>query len=82
MSDWKEEKIGTETYLSKSFVFKDFSEAFAFLTYVALVAEKMEHHPHIYNVYNRVDLRLTSHEAGYSLTEKDWIFAKKIDELL
>ena len=61
--------------------FKDFSEAFAFLTRVALHAEKVDHHPEFTSVWNRVDFRLTSHDAG-GVTERDVALAKAIDRLV
>ena len=67
--------------LSRDYLFKDFAEAFSFLTYVALVAEKLDHHPEIWNVYNRVTLKLSTHDtipAGGGLTLLDVEFAKKI----
>jgi 4a-hydroxytetrahydrobiopterin dehydratase len=60
--------------------FKDFSEAFAFLTRVALHAEKVDHHPEFTNVWNRVDFRLTSHDAG-GVTDRDRKLAEAIDRL-
>ena len=60
--------------------FKDFSEAFAFLTRVALHAEKADHHPEFTSVWNRVDLRLTSHDAG-GVTERDAELARAINAL-
>jgi 4a-hydroxytetrahydrobiopterin dehydratase len=66
--------------LEKSFRFKDFSEAFAFLTRVAMHAEKVDHHPEFTNVWNRVDFRLTTHDAG-GLTERDVRLATAIDRL-
>jgi 4a-hydroxytetrahydrobiopterin dehydratase len=66
--------------LVRSFTFKDFSEAFAFLTRVALHAEKADHHPEFTNVWNRVDFRLTSHDAG-GVTERDRALAEAIDRL-
>ena len=66
--------------LVRSFAFKDFSEAFAFLTRVALHAEKVDHHPEIANVWNKVDLRLTSHDSG-GITERDLELAKAINRI-
>ncbi|MDQ3477561.1 MAG: 4a-hydroxytetrahydrobiopterin dehydratase [Pseudomonadota bacterium] len=66
--------------LERSFKFKDFSEAFAFLTRVALHAEKVDHHPEFTSVWNRVDFRLTSHDAG-GVTERDLNLARAITEL-
>jgi 4a-hydroxytetrahydrobiopterin dehydratase len=66
--------------LVKSFRFRDFSEAFAFLTRVALHAEKVNHHPEFTNVWNRVDFRLTTHDAG-EVTERDVALSKVIDKL-
>jgi len=66
--------------LVRSFKFKDFSEAFAFLTRVALHAEKVDHHPEFTNVWNRVDFRLTSHDAG-GVTERDERLAEAINSL-
>lgn len=64
--------------LVKRFTFKDFSEAFAFLTRVALHAEKVDHHPEFTSVWNRVDFRLTSHDAG-GVTDRDRSLAAAID---
>ena len=66
--------------LVRSFKFKDFGEAFGFLTRVALHAEKADHHPEFTNVWNRVDFRLTSHDAG-GVTERDVQLAEAIDRL-
>ena len=62
--------------------FKDFSEAFAFLTCVALLAEKQNHHPSIYNTYNYVRIELTTHDADNTITEKDRRLARAIDDIL
>jgi 4a-hydroxytetrahydrobiopterin dehydratase len=67
--------------LFKKFKFKDFSEAFAFMTRVALEAEKMDHHPKWTNVYNEVEIWLNTHDAGDIVTEKDRKLAKKIDAI-
>jgi 4a-hydroxytetrahydrobiopterin dehydratase len=61
--------------------FKDFSEAFGFLARVALYAEKVDHHPEFTNVWNRVDFRLTSHDAA-GVTERDIALAETINRLL
>ncbi len=74
-----EEKNNT---LYRKFEFKDFSEAFAFMTRVALAAEKMDHHPNWSNVYNTVEISLTSHDAGDTVTDRDRKLAKKIDALV
>jgi 4a-hydroxytetrahydrobiopterin dehydratase len=75
---WKEEN----DQLYKKFEFKDFSEAFAFITRVALAAEKMDHHPLWTNVYNRVEIWLSTHSAGDIVTDKDKKLAKKIDGIV
>ena len=67
--------------LYKKFTFTDFSEAFAFMTRVALAAEKMDHHPEWKNVWNTVELWLSTHDAGDIVTEKDRKLAGKIDAL-
>ena len=66
--------------LVRSFTFRDFSEAFAFLTRVALHAERQDHHPEFTSVWNRVDFRLTSHDAG-GVTERDEKLAAAINRL-
>lgn len=67
--------------LVRSLRFKDFSEAFGFLTRLALHAEKADHHPEFTSVWNRLDLRLTSHDAG-TVTERDLALANAINRLL
>lgn len=62
--------------------FADFSEAFAFMTRVALEAEKMDHHPTWTNVYNRVEIWLNTHDAGNTITDRDRRLANKIDRIL
>jgi 4a-hydroxytetrahydrobiopterin dehydratase len=71
-----EEKNDT---LYRKFEFKDFSQAFAFMTRVALAAEKMDHHPLWTNVYNTVEISLSTHSAGNIVTDKDRKLAQKID---
>jgi 4a-hydroxytetrahydrobiopterin dehydratase len=66
--------------LEKSFRFKDFSEAFGFLTRVAMHSEKVNHHPEFTSVWNRVDFRLTTHDSG-GVTERDMKLARAINEL-
>ena len=75
---WTVEEDGKA--LARTFKFKDFSEAFAFLTRVALHAEKADHHPEFTSVWNRVDFRLTSHDAG-SVTDRDLKLARAIDAI-
>lgn len=67
--------------LYRKFIFKDFSEAFAFMTRVAIEAEKMNHHPLWSNVYNTVEIWLSTHDAGNIVTQKDTQLAKRIDEI-
>jgi 4a-hydroxytetrahydrobiopterin dehydratase len=66
--------------LVRSFKFKDFTEAFAFLARVALHAEKVDHHPEFTSVWNRVDFRLTSHDSG-GVTERDLKLAEAINRI-
>ena len=75
---WKEEKNS----LYRKFEFKNFSEAFAFMTRVALEAEKMNHHPLWTNVWNRVEIWLSTHDAGDVVTDRDKKLAAKIDALV
>ena len=74
---WKEEN----NQLQRSFEFNDFVAAFAFMTKVAFAAEKMGHHPNWSNVYNKVDIKLFTHEAKDSITEKDVKLSKEIDKI-
>lgn len=67
--------------LYKKFLFKNFSEAFAFMTRVALIAEKMDHHPEWKNTYNTLEIWLYTHSAGDVVTEKDRKLSASIDEL-
>lgn len=75
---WQEENNA----LYRKFLFKDFSEAFAFMTRVAIEAEKMDHHPRWTNVWNTVEIWLNTHSAGNTVTDKDRKLAGKIDGLL
>lgn len=75
---WKEEN----NKLTRTFEFNDFVEAFAFMSKVALVAEKMNHHPDWRNVYKTVEITLSTHDAGDVVTDKDRKLAARIDELL
>ena len=73
--------IGDPDGITRRFLFADFSTAFAFMTRVAILAEKADHHPEWFNVYNRVDITLTTHDAG-GLSRRDIDMAKVIDSLL
>jgi 4a-hydroxytetrahydrobiopterin dehydratase len=68
--------------LKKTFKFKDFTQAFGFMAKVALIAEKMDHHPLWTNVYNVVNIELSTHDAGDIVTDKDRKLAKAIDQLV
>ena len=68
--------------LYQSFTFKDFSEAFAFMTRVAMLAEQHGHHPNWSNVWNKVEIRLNTHDAGDIVTDKDRKLAEAINKLL
>ncbi len=72
----------TEGKLERTFRFANFSEAFAFMTRVALEAEKMGHHPEWTNVYNTVTIKLCTHDAGNRVTDKDRKLASAIDALV
>ena len=74
---WKEEN----NRLKKTFTFKDFSEAFAFMTRVALIAEKMNHHPTWTNTWNKVSIELSTHDAGDVVTDLDRKLSQAIDKL-
>lgn len=71
-----------ENVLYRKFEFRDFSEAFAFMTRVAIEAEKLNHHPLWTNVWNKVEIWLSTHDAGDIVTEKDRQLAKRIDRIL
>ena len=76
LKDWKE--VPGRDAIQKSFKFADFNQAWGFMTRVALAAEKADHHPEWSNVYNRVEIVLSTHDAG-GLSEKDIALAKVID---
>ena len=76
LAGWSE--VDGRDAIAKSFKFKDFNEAFGFMSRVALVAEKMDHHPEWFNVYNKVDVTLSTHDAG-GLTRKDIALAEAMD---
>ena len=75
---WKEENNA----LTKTFTFSNFTQAFGFMTKVAIVAEKMNHHPTWTNTWNIVSFKLSTHDAGNTITEKDHALAKEIDALV
>jgi 4a-hydroxytetrahydrobiopterin dehydratase len=79
LGDWDYDEA--RDALTRSFLFADFSEAFAFMTRVALLAEKHDHHPEWSNVWNRVDMLLTTHDAG-GLSERDVRMAEAVELLL
>jgi len=75
---WEEK----DNALHATFTFKDFIEAFGFMTAVAMLAEKQNHHPEWSNVYNKVNIKLTTHDAGNTVTEKDRILADAITKMI
>lgn len=75
--EWKEEN----NRLKKTFKFKNFVEAFGFMSQVAILAEKLNHHPNWSNVYNIVTFELNTHDAGDIVTEKDYKLAEEIDKM-
>ena len=74
--------IEKDNTLKAEFQFNDFVSAFAFMTKVAIIAEKLNHHPNWSNVYNRVFIELSTHDAGNVVTEKDHQLAREIDKLV
>jgi len=78
LAGWSEVK--DRDAITKRFVFKDFNEAFGFMARVALVAEKMDHHPEWFNVYKTVEVTLSTHDAG-GLTERDVTLAEAMNRL-
>ncbi|HXH18648.1 MAG TPA: 4a-hydroxytetrahydrobiopterin dehydratase [Chitinophagales bacterium] len=75
---WSEQ----DNRLIRRFEFKDFNEAFGFMTRVAMLAEKHNHHPYWINVWNKVEIHLSTHDAGDVITERDRKLAAAIDKLL
>jgi 4a-hydroxytetrahydrobiopterin dehydratase len=78
LSGWREVK--DRDAITKRFQFKDFNEAFGFMARAALVAEKLDHHPEWFNVYNKVDVTLSTHDAG-GLTDLDIRLAEAMEKL-
>ena len=75
---WEEK----DNKLCQTFEFGNFIEAFGFMSQVAIIAEKMDHHPNWSNVYNKVVIELTTHDAGNVITDKDRDLAASIDKLI
>ena len=75
---WQE----TDNKLYRSFKFKNFSEAFSFMTRVALLAEKHDHHPTWLNTWNKVEIWLSTHDHGHVVTQRDRVLAERINSLL
>ncbi len=78
LSDWQ--MVEGRDAIRRIFEFKDFNEAWGFMNRIALIAEQMDHHPEWFNVYNKVDVTLSTHDAG-GLTQLDVTLATKMDEL-
>jgi len=76
LPEWRQ--VDGREAITRTFHFKTFNAAFGFMTRVALLAEKMDHHPEWFNVYNRVEVTLATHDAG-GVTEKDIAMAKTMD---
>ncbi|MCZ2248899.1 MAG: 4a-hydroxytetrahydrobiopterin dehydratase [Bacteroidia bacterium] len=80
--NWRKVELENDkSYLEKEFVFKDFVSAFSFMTRIAFLAEKHNHHPEWKNVYNKVMIKLSTHDAGDKVSEKDLKLANLIDEV-
>jgi 4a-hydroxytetrahydrobiopterin dehydratase len=77
LTGWSE--VSSRDAIAKKFTFRDFNQAFGFMTRVALTAEKMDHHPEWSNVYKTVEVTLSTHDAG-GVTEKDIALAKAMDK--
>ena len=78
-SNWTRQKTHQKDLIKKQFIFKNFNSAFAWMTQVALIAEKMNHHPEWSNCYNEVNVSLTTHDCG-GLSEKDFKLSKLMDK--
>jgi 4a-hydroxytetrahydrobiopterin dehydratase len=78
LSGWSE--VEGRDAISRKFTFKDFSEAFGFMARAAMMAEKLDHHPEWFNVYNKVEVTLATHEAG-GVTERDVQLAQEMNRL-
>ena len=78
LEGWTE--VNGRDAISRKFTFKDFNEAFGFMARAALIAEKLDHHPEWFNVYNRVEVTLATHDAG-GVTERDVKLAQEMDRL-
>ena len=78
LSGWSE--VSGRDAITRKFVFKDFNQAFGFMTRAALIAEKMDHHPEWFNVYKNVEVTLSTHDAG-GVTELDIKLATEMDKL-
>jgi len=78
LKEWRE--VPGRDAITKKFVFKDFNQAFGFMSRAALMAEKMDHHPEWFNVYKTVDVTLSTHDAG-GVTELDVKLAEAMDKL-
>ena len=76
LPQWRE--VDGRDAIARTFQFRNFNEAFGFMSRVALLAEKMDHHPEWFNVYNRIEITLATHDAG-GVTEKDIAMAKAMD---
>ena len=77
LKDWQY----VEASIIKNFIFKDFKEALAFMVKAGAVAEELNHHPNWSNTYNKVNIQLTTHDAG-GVTEKDFELAERIESIL
>jgi 4a-hydroxytetrahydrobiopterin dehydratase len=77
MNNWKEENHK----LTKTFIFKSFADAIAWMVKASFAIEKLDHHPEWSNIYNKVHVTLTTHDAGNTITEKDRKLAKILDSI-